>query len=152
MNPSSKAALNAYANLTLETEVMAASPHRLILMLFDGALKSILIAKSNLQAGNIPHKGAAISKAIAIVDGGLRAGLDKSVGGDLADQLDRLYEYICYLLLQANLQNKVDMLDEAASLLNDLRDSWETIGKVPVADSPEQPDGQPRPAASYGRV
>lgn len=119
--------VNAYAKVGLETGVSAASPHKLIVMLYDGALVSILNATANLKSGNVAAKGAAISKAINIVDNGLRAALDKKVGGEIAQNLDALYEYISARLFKANLENDPAILDEAHALLTDLRDAWNAI-------------------------
>src|ERR1700712_994192 len=85
---------NACANVGLETGVAAASPHKLIVMLFDGALTSLTIALAEMRAKNIAAKGRAISKAIRIVEEGLRASLDKSTGGAIAASLDSLYAFI----------------------------------------------------------
>src|SRR4051812_35994542 len=90
---------NAYAKVSVETGVTAASPHQLVLMLFEGAMVAIATAKQSMQAGDIPGKGKAISKAINIVDNGLRASLDKKAGGDIAMNLYDLYEYMSNRLL-----------------------------------------------------
>jgi len=119
--------VNAYAKVGLETGVTAASPHKLIVMLYDGALVSILNAGMNMKSGNVAAKGAAISKAINIVDNGLRAALDKKVGGEIAQNLDALYEYISARLFKANLENDQGILDEAHALLSDLRNAWNAI-------------------------
>ncbi len=119
---------NAYAKVGVETGVAAASPHKLIVMLFDGALLSIATALQQMQEGNIPAKGMAISKAINIIDNGLRASLDQKAGGTIAVSLDALYEYMSTRLLTANLQNAPEMLEEVRGLLQDLRESWVAIG------------------------
>jgi len=119
--------VGAYAKVGLETGVAAASPHKLIVMLYDGAMVSILSGISNMKAGNIPAKGAAISKAINIIDNGLRAALDKKVGGEIAQNLDALYEYISARLLKANLSNDPAILEEAHALLSELREAWNAI-------------------------
>ncbi len=127
--------VNAYAKVGIETGVTSASPHKLIVMLFDGALVSVATAILQMKAGNIPAKGAAISKAIMIIDSGLRASLDKKVGGEIAEGLDALYEYMAARLLQANLKNQVDILEEVHRLLSDLRGAWNAIGDSPAAKS-----------------
>ncbi len=86
-----------------------------------------------MKAGRISAKGAAISKAIMIIDSGLRASLDKKVGGEIAEGLDALYEYMAARLLQANLKNQVDILEEVQRLLTDLRGAWNAIGDSPAA-------------------
>jgi flagellar protein FliS len=120
--------VNAYAKVGLETGVGAASPHKLIVMLYDGALVAVLSALTNMKAGQIAAKGAAISKAITIIDNGLRAALDKKAGGEIAEGLDALYEYMSARLLQANLNNQPELLEEVHKLLSDLRDAWNAIG------------------------
>ena len=124
--------VNAYAKVGLETAVISASPHKLIVMLYDGALAALKSAASHMAAGNIPEKGAAISKALDIINNGLRASLDKKAGGEIASNLDSLYAYMSHRLLSANLENKLSMLEEVQTLLADLRDAWTQIGEKPV--------------------
>jgi len=127
--------VNAYAKVGLETSVIAASPHKLIVMLYDGALSAIRNAGKHMSAGQIAEKGAAISKALDIINNGLRASLDKKAGGEIAGNLDSLYAYMTERLLTANLQNKAEMLEEVQTLLTDLRDAWTQIGEKPVTPS-----------------
>lgn len=121
---------NAYAKIGVETGVISASPHQLIVMLFEGAIVAISNAQQHMQAGNIAAKGQSISKAIAIIDSGLRASLDKKVGGEIAVSLDSLYEYMNNRLILANIKNQVDLLIEVQNLLRDLKTSWEAIAPV----------------------
>jgi flagellar protein FliS len=127
--------VNAYAKVGMETSVISASPHKLIVLLYDGALTAIKSAASHMAAGNIAEKGAAVSKAIDIINNGLRASLDKKAGGEIASNLDALYVYMTERLLMANLQNKTALLDEVQTLLADLRDAWAQIGEKPVQSS-----------------
>lgn len=120
--------VNAYAKVGLETGVTSASPHKLIVMLYDGALAAIMTAITQMAAGNIQEKGNAISKAIRIIDDGLRASLDKEVGGEIARNLDSLYDYMSRRLLEANLKNDAAILEEVRGLVADLRDTWNQIG------------------------
>lgn len=129
--------VNAYAKVGIETGVLAASPHKLIVMLFDGALVSISNALMNMRSGNIGEKGKAISKAIMIIDSGLRASLDKKVGGDIAEGLDALYEYMSGRLLTANLKNDPAILEEVQRLLTELRDAWNQIGDTQAVKGPQ---------------
>jgi flagellar protein FliS len=126
---------NAYAKVGVETGVIAASPHKLIVMLFDGAIISIDNAMQHLKAGKIAAKGKAISKAISIIDNGLRASLDKKIGGEIAVSLDALYEYMTNSLILANLNNQVELMLEVQNLLKDLRSSWEAITPVRTANT-----------------
>ncbi len=123
-----KSGANAYAKVGVETGVVAASPHKLIVMLFDGAIAAIGNARQHMQAGNVAEKGKVISKAIAIIDEGLRASLDKKAGGAIAQNLDSLYEYMGNRLVEANLKNQPEILEEVLGLLRDLKSAWEAIG------------------------
>ena len=125
MNTSS--AISSYQKVSLETAVMAADPHKLICMLYQGALLAISNAKNGIARKDIPAKGKAISHAIAIIDEGLNASLDKKVGGELALNLSTLYEYMSSRLLTANINNDVAALDEVTALLTDLKSAWDAI-------------------------
>lgn len=128
--------VNAYAKVGLETSVSSASPHKLIVLLYDGALAAIKNAARHMAAGEIAEKGAAIGKALDIIDSGLRASLDKKGGGEIAANLDALYVYMAQRLLTASLQNQIAMLDEVQVLLIDLRDAWTQIGEKPAQQNP----------------
>jgi flagellar protein FliS len=138
---------NAYAKVGMETSVAAASPHKLIVMLFDGAMVAVASAIQHMQAGNIEKKGMAISKAISIIDNGLRASLDKKVGGEIALNLDALYAYMSDRLLTANVKNQPKVLEEVYQLLKGLKDSWEAIAPTPgAAAQPAVPVPPQQPA------
>lgn len=133
MYSTSRNAAHSYASVSLETSVMAASPHQLIVMLFDGAKMAVSNAVRHMQAGDIQAKGKAISQALAIINDGLHASLDKKAGGDLATSLADLYDYMSQRLLMANLQNDAAMLEEVSSLLEQLRSAWVEIGTLGAA-------------------
>jgi len=122
---------NAYAKIGLETAVESASPHQLITMLFDGAKAAIALARCHMENGDIQGKGNAISKAINIVDNGLKAALDAEAAGpggtELVANLTALYDYINQRLLYANLRNDLGLLDEADGLLENLSSAWREI-------------------------
>jgi flagellar protein FliS len=146
-----KRGVNAYANVGLETGIASASPHKLIVMLYDGALVALLSAKANIAANNIAAKGSAISKAITIIDNGLRASLDKEAGGEIAANLDALYDYMSRRLLHANLKNDVPAIDEVHGLLADLREAWVAIGeKVGQAAAATAAPSMPKTAVFVG--
>lgn len=129
----SKRAISAYVQTGIETGVPDADAHRLVLMLFDGALAAVADARNRLRSGDIAGRGQAISKAIAIVDEGLRASLDSKAGGEIATHLEGLYRYVCSKLLEANLRSQVGPLEEASSLLTQLQSAWALI-------APAQPE------------
>lgn len=118
---------NAYAKVGIETGVFAATPHKLIVMLFDGAKMAIDKAYLHIQSNEIAAKGRAISHAISIINDGLRASLNKDVGGEIALSLDALYEYMASRLLEANLKNDLDILTEVTNLIVELREAWLAI-------------------------
>lgn len=119
----------AYGRVSVESNVLSASPHQLISMLFDGAQSAIKAARLHMENGNTAEKGKAITKAIDIVNSGLLVALDKDNGGELAERLEALYNYISGLLLRANLNNSTGALDEAAQLLNEIGSAWKEIGQ-----------------------
>lgn len=133
---SNRSGANAYANVGVETGVMAASPHKLIVMLFEGALAALSSALVHMETKNIAAKGKAISKAINIIDNGLRASLDKSVGGEIALNLDALYAYMSDRLLHGNLNNSPETIQEVIGLLGGLKDAWESIAPATAAPVP----------------
>jgi flagellar secretion chaperone FliS len=148
-------AAQKYARLEVETGVAAASPQRLIVMLYDGAVRSLLGAKAALAAGDIGARGAKISKAISIIDEGLRPAVDPAAGGEIAQNLLGLYEYIVNRLLLANLKSDEASLDEAIALLTELKGAWEMLERQSVREQAAVPQPEARVpglAASYGRV
>lgn len=138
---------NAYAKVGIETGVIAASPHKLIVMLYEGAIVALSNAAQHLKNGDLAAKGHSISKAIAIIENGLRASLDKKAGGEIAVSLDALYEYMNSRLLQANLKNELEGLHEVQGLLRDLKSAWEAISPDNKPANVERPIPQQDPLA-----
>lgn len=122
----------AYNKVHLENGVDVANPHRLILMLFDGAILSLSSAAQAIRAGNIAEKGKLISATLDIISGGLQASLNLQVGGELSERLNNLYDYMCQRLLTANLRNDVAAIEEVSALLGELRSAWEEIANDPA--------------------
>lgn len=118
--------MHAYRQVANHGGVAAADPHGLIVMLLDGALERISAARGCMQRGAHAEKNALLHRAVSIVDE-LRNSLDLKQG-EVAVNLDRLYEYVCGQLLQANIGNRADCLDVAAAILNDIRAAWVAIG------------------------
>ena len=119
-------AVQQYNRVGVSSSVEAASPHRLIEMLMNGALEKIAFAKGFMERGNISEKGGHISWAISIVEG-LRASLDLEKGGEIAQNLDDLYDYMTRRLARANVENNPDILDEVASLMSSVKNAWEHV-------------------------
>ncbi len=116
-----------YAQVGLESAVRSADPHRLILLLFEGASTAMSMAKLHMQNNQIAERGANISKAIDIIANGLRASLNIEEGGELAERLAALYDYIVQRLLWANMKTDVAALDECMSLLGEIHSAWAEI-------------------------
>ena len=134
-------ALRAYRNVSAQSALVDSSPHQLILMLIDGAIAKTAGAIGHMRHGETAEKGRLISGSIAILDS-LRGSLNHEVGGELAGNLDRLYDYMSRRLLEANIGNDAGLLGEVVSLLKEVRDAWDSIpqeyrgaGGVPAAGS-----------------
>lgn len=125
----------AYNKVGIETGVDVADPHKLVLMLFEGAMLAVASAslhmKRNDGVDDVARKGEAISKAINIITNGLKASLDQDAGGELAVKLGALYDYMSARLLFANLHNQPAILDEVSHLLAELKGAWAQIGSRP---------------------
>jgi flagellar protein FliS len=153
MSQVAQKALNSYSKANVDAGVAGASPHRLIVMLFDGALAAITKAKAHMssrEVNDIAEKGRCISKAVAIIEDGLMASLNMEVGGDLAQNLRSLYEYFVYRLVNANLENNIDALNEVSERLMELRDAWVSI--TPAQSTQHGRDNSTFGAGSYGHV
>lgn len=132
------AGANAYARVGVETGVMGASPHRLIVLLYQGARQAIAQARMHLQQGNVADRGMAISKAIRIIESGLQQSLNLEVGGEIAGRLNALYSYMTRRLLEANIKQSETMLVEVDGLLATLEEAW--LGIAPeIARMAAQP-------------
>ena len=118
---------SAYVSVGVETGVSTSSPHALILMLYDGALAALRRAQGCIESGDAVGKAQAMSRATRIIDEGLRASLDHKAGGEIAGQLDALYDYMFRRALQAGIDNDAAALEEIARLLDGLREAWASI-------------------------
>lgn len=130
----------AYLNIGAISGAMSASPHGLVIMLFDGAQAAVAAARMHMQMGQTAQKAQVISKAVAIIQDGLMASLDRNAGGELGEQLFSLYEYMVSRLIDANLANRAEPLEEVARLLDELGGAWRSIGNN--NQSPPAGDGR----------
>lgn len=121
-------AMKQYQSVNTQAQAVDASPHRLIQMLMEGGLTRIAQARGAMERQQTAMKGELIGKAIGII-GGLRAGLDLQQGGELAANLDSLYQYMVSRLLEANVKNDATSLDEVAGLLRNVKSGWDAIGQ-----------------------
>lgn len=118
-----------------------ASPHRIIQMLMEGVQERLIAAKGHIQRGEIADKGEQIGKAISIL-GGLREHLDHKAGGELAANLEALYDYLERRLLEANLHSDLAILDEVANIFRPLKEGWDAINPEKTTAPPDEPGGQ----------
>lgn len=125
--------VNGYAKVSVETGVLAASPIKLIIMLYDGAITACHAAVGHMRHQDIQNKGIMLTKAIMIIESGLRLSLDKSAGGEIAISLDALYAYMSNQLHLANIRNQPELVNEVVKLLTELKSAWESIDRIQVA-------------------
>jgi flagellar secretion chaperone FliS len=120
------AKLAAYSSAQAHGGVAAADPHRLIVMLLDGAIERISTARGCMARGDTAEKARLINRAVSII-GELRNSLDLKAGGQLAANLGELYDYMGRRLLKATAENRVELLDEVNKLLHEIRTAWAAI-------------------------
>lgn len=132
--PKSMKAANRYQSIGVTSVLMDATPHRLVQMLLDGALEKIAAARGALERNDVAEKGRFITWSITII-GGLQASLDVEKGGQIAANLDGLYDYMTRQLSAANIDNDLDKLVEVSSLLAEIRDAWEAMPEQVKASS-----------------
>jgi flagellar protein FliS len=116
----------AYQSAAAHGGVAASDPHRLVVMLLDGALERITTARGCMQRGETSEKSRLLNRAVSIV-GELRSSLDMSGGGQIALNLSELYDYMCRCLLKATSENRIEILDEVSKLLHEIRSAWVAI-------------------------
>ena len=121
-----------------KTQVTTASREKILLMLYEGAIRFTKQARIAMNEKKIADKGKYISKTTAIISE-LMATLDFKVGGQLAQDLENLYIFMIDKLIEANIQNKTEPLDQVEKLLNTLYSAWKDVVENP------RPDGCPSP-------
>jgi len=129
--------LQAYQRVNTQTSITDADPHKLIQLLYNAAIERINMAKARMQAKDYAGKGQLIGKAIEII-GGLRSFLDFEKGGQLAAQLEALYDYMERTLLEASMRNDVEKLDEVLGLLRSVKEGWDGIRQEVVGQQAQQ--------------
>ncbi|MBB3196526.1 flagellar export chaperone FliS [Roseateles terrae] len=119
-------ASNMYNRVGVETDVLQASPHRLVQLLLDGANDAMTQSLGAIRAGNVEAKGRALSKAVRILDEGLKAALNPAAG-TLANDLRDLYAYMSMRLTYANLHSDLAAVEECQRLMQPIREAWASI-------------------------
>ncbi|MGE0350739.1 flagellar export chaperone FliS [Hydrogenophaga sp.] len=135
-------AASAYKRVAAETGVQGADPHQLVGMLYDALLQAMNQARGAIERGEVQAKGAALGKAVRILEEGLKAGLNLREGGELASNLKGLYEFSVKRLTHANLRNDGAAVAEVVELIEPLAQSWQQIrGAVTAMPSPAAGQG-----------
>ncbi|EKT58587.1 flagellar export chaperone FliS [Providencia sneebia] len=117
-----------YNKINLESQINDATPYQLISLLYKEALSAIKRAEIFMQQNNIIEKCTSISKAIDILDTGLKQALNHEAGGEIANNLEILYDYMILRLFNANIENNIDYLQEVYKLLLNISNTWKQIG------------------------
>lgn len=153
MNLSPNYPMNAYVQASLQTAAPTADPHKLILMLFDGAIEAVHSANESMLDQNFSEKGRAVSKAIAII-GELASSLNYEAGGEIAASLGLLYAHMTVELLNASIDNNPESLSHVGQLLTELRSGWAAINLQQTVAAESAPEPHPRQTVtgSYGKV
>lgn len=118
---------DAYKQAGVELDVKTADPHQLVTIIFEATDVALKRARQALVERDIPTKGSMLSKAIDLIDNGLRASLDLNQGDTLAERLYALYEYMVARLLHAHSQNDLSAIDEVIGLLGEISSAWKEI-------------------------
>ena len=119
-------AANQYAAVNRQTGVEGANPHQLIQMLYEGAIENMARAKGCMERKDFAGKGDTLGRAINII-GGLQSFLDKEKGGEIAENLDSLYDYMARRLFEASANNDTEIIDEIIGLVREVKTGWEGI-------------------------
>jgi flagellar protein FliS len=124
-------AASAYQRINVETSMHTIDQHQLASLLFEGLLGAIAAARGALARGDVPAKCTAVSRALKIIEEGLETGLDKVDGGELASNLEALYDYATHTLIMANARNDDALFQEVQRLIETIADGWKMI-KAPA--------------------
>ena len=130
---------NQYRQTAVSSAVLDADPHRLVALMFAGLRERLQLAAACIDAGNVARKGQAITEASTIV-GHLDGSLNMEAGGEIAQNLSALYDYIQRRLLEANMRNDTGALRECDALIGEIQSAWSAIA----------PDAAPRAAVGGG--
>ncbi|MCK7634411.1 MULTISPECIES: flagellar export chaperone FliS [unclassified Shewanella] len=121
-----RGSMQSYRKVSVESDLSVASPHRVIQMLFAGALERLAQAKCAIEQGDIAKRGLLMGKAIGIVSG-LNGSLNMDAEGDVANNLTRLYDYMLRRMSEANINNDAQAIDEVVAILKTLKEGWDAI-------------------------
>ncbi|OOE99097.1 flagellar export chaperone FliS [Salinivibrio sp. IB643] len=121
-----RGSLQAYKKVSVDSQLSAASPHKVIQMLMAGAIERLIQGKAAMAQGNLSVKGERLGKALDIIIN-LRACLSMDEGGDIADNLDAIYDFMIRQVSAANLDNTPEPIDDVIELLREIKSAWDQI-------------------------
>ncbi|AZL85462.1 MULTISPECIES: flagellar export chaperone FliS [Aliivibrio] len=121
-----RGSLQAYKKVSIDSQLSAASPHKVIQMLMAGAIERLIQGKAAMQQGNTAVKGERLGKALDIVIS-LRSCLSMDDGGDIASNLDSLYDFMIRQISQANQNNEAQPIDDVVEMLREIKSAWDQI-------------------------
>lgn len=120
---------DAFYETDMAAKVAAATPHQLVMMMFDGLEDELVRAKSHILAKRYERKAQSINKCIDILNA-LTSALDYEKGGELATNLASIYDHCVHRLYEASNALSAEMIGEVEVLIAELRDGWNAIGKL----------------------
>ena len=126
MTSKGSAAVQQYREIDTQSNIAAATPHRLIQLMMERALTKIGMARGHMSRGEVAEKGSNISDAISIISG-LQASLNHKADAKISANFDALYSYMMRRLLEANLRDDAAILDEVSGLLHEIKEAWDAI-------------------------
>jgi flagellar protein FliS len=129
--------MNPYLKQYQQTQIQTASPEKILIMLYDGAIQFLNKAKVAIESKNIEDTHNNIISAQRIITEFMNT-LDINSGGEMAKNLFSLYEYLHYRLVQANLKKDIEMIDEVIIHLKDLKQTWEEAIKIAQKERSQQ--------------
>lgn len=118
---------SAYKRVSVETSVDSADPHHLVSLLFDALQQAVGAARNAVVHGDVNTKVKQISIALRILEEGLKAPLDLVQGGELAANLNDLYDYCINRVIMANAKNDAAALEEVGRLIEQVSSGWKQI-------------------------
>ncbi|MCL1073944.1 flagellar export chaperone FliS [Shewanella dokdonensis] len=121
-----RGSLQSYRKVSLESEIAVASPHRIVQLMFNGALERLAQSRFAIEQHNLAAKGVYINKAIGIITG-LKNSLNMEAGGEIAANLDRLYDFAIRRITEANVNNDPVALDDVTAIIREIKEAWDAI-------------------------
>lgn len=121
-----RTSLKAYKKVSVNTQLASASPHKVVQMLFGGAMERLIQAKAAMEQNNTQIKCERISKAWDII-AHLQMSLSMDDGGEVAKNLNELYTFMLQHLTEANIENDPQKIDDVYNILSEIKSAWDQI-------------------------